>query len=337
LVEAFVAAGRVVLPAGYRPAVIELLTRLVVSPAKRDGYCRTIAAERDRAGVDRRLDELAGGNDIPEFEIARNGFGGLTDEQLADYAIDPDAIVAIADRLNHGDDLLEHLGSWYIRAGKQEANVIPENVERARELLLATVSDSANSATGTEGGHSVASTAASPPNRRRRRWIKLAVPVGLAASLLVAFYLGTVWRGRSDQRDVRLASVAVRGDVTRGIEDVALDVTNGTDRRAFLTVVGLASGQKRPGYYYRHQGKYLELPPSVTTEVKNLPPVELEGSTVLLLVTTDVPAGEVVRNVTPPTVTPETAEQDADHIRRSLGELNIRADVRVVPLPVTKR
>jgi hypothetical protein len=125
--------------------------------------------------------------------------------------------------------------------------------------------------------------------------------------------------------------------VTRGIEDVALDVTNGTDRRAFLTVVGLVPGRKAPGYYYRHQGMYLELPPGVTTEVKNLPPVELEGSTVLLLVTTDVPAGEAVRNVTPPAISPETAEQDAEQIRRALRELNIPADVRVVPLPVTKR
>jgi hypothetical protein len=119
LVSTFVTGGRLTMPPGRRDEVVGLLTRLVVNPEFREVYCRAAAEARQRAGVDRRLDAAADSGDIPEVEIARSGFGGLTDEQLADYAVCPAALNAIAERL-YDDDLLPELGVWFIRAGKRE-------------------------------------------------------------------------------------------------------------------------------------------------------------------------------------------------------------------------
>lgn len=292
-----------------------LLASALIGPAACDEYLTALAA----AFEGEALRPAASLSDFPVETILRDGLGVLSDDQLVRLARS-ESTVRELNRLV--DEALAGgtAGRYWADAELLPDESIPSEYHAAAEHAVEQVRRLDRETRPTS-------------ELRSRRWVKVALPFALAASLLLAFYLGTRWPAERGGRDVRLASVAVRGDVTRGIEDVALDVTNGTDRRAFLTVVGLVPGRKAAGYYYRHRGKYLELPPGVTTEVKNLPPAELEGSTVLLLVTTDVPAGEVVRNVTPPTATPETAEQDAEQIRRALGELNIRADVRVVPLP----
>ena len=62
------------------------------------------------------------------------------------------------------------------------------------------------------------------------------IPAALAlASVLVAFFLGTQVRRGTEGREVLLAQAVIRGDITRGVEDVALDVTNGGTRQAFVT------------------------------------------------------------------------------------------------------
>lgn len=312
-----------------RQAIEPLLASALIGPVACDEYLAALAA-------------AFGGRDVPpgalvtEFPVEAvllDGLGGLSDEQLARLGRS-EAAVRELNRMV--DEALANgtAGLYWQKAELLPHESIPSEYHIAAERAVADVRLLDRE---TQPVPMSATDSASVLEKRHRRWVRLALPLALAASLLLAFYLGTRWPGDRDVRDVRLASVTVRGDVTRGIEDIALDVTNGTDRRAFLTVVGLIPGRPKPGYYYRHQEKYLELPPGGTTEVKNLPPVDLGGSTVLLLVTTDVPAGEAVRNVTPQTVTPETADQTADHIRRALGDLNIRADVRVVPLPPPKR
>ena len=118
IVRAFVSGGKVrpVLPAGRRAEVVELLTRLVVSPRLLDAYCEAVTAERERQGVDDLLFEL-GDEPIPDA-IAAEGFGGLSDEQLADFAIDAHAVRAIADWLSNSPDV--EPGDWYIDAALAE-------------------------------------------------------------------------------------------------------------------------------------------------------------------------------------------------------------------------
>lgn len=271
---------------------------------------------------------------VPFDGVLRDGVGVLDDVTLASVATDPAtlrSLESVVERAELAGNLGEAWGAVYDALA---SDLPPEYVHGTRSQRLMDEIIATERGPDAEDGEPNRSTPRRPGWRAGWRAAGLGV---LAASLLLAFYLGTFWSGKDGRQEIRLASVAVRGDVTRGIEDVALDVTNGTDRRAFLTVVGLIPGRPKPGYFYRSEEKYLELLPGGTTEVKNLPPVELEGSTVLLLVTTDVPAGEAVRNVTPPAATPETAGHTADHIRRALGDLNIRADVRVIPLPPPKR
>lgn len=311
-----------------------MLTRLVVNPELREAYCRALTAERVRLGVHRSLIAAGDSGDIPEQEIARSGFAGLTDEQLVDYAISPSAVNAVADRL-YDDDLLPELGDWLIQAGKRELLVESRDIVQSTNLLTPNAGPrSRHDGPGSEGANVGPVTVPHRPSRSAR-WRKLAVPLALVASLLLAVYLGTFWPRDSGRHEVRLASVAVRGDVTRGIDDVALDVANGTDRRIFLTVVGLAPGRKSPAYHYRSEGRYIEAPAGGTAAVKNLPP-EFEGSTVLLVVSTHGPAGGVVREVMPPAVTPESAASDAEQLRKALADLDIDADVRVVALPATR-
>jgi hypothetical protein len=114
-----------------------LLTRLVVNDDLREVYCRAVTAERQRLGVHMAMIEAGDSGDIPDVEIARHGFGGLTDDQLADYAVSPAAIEAIAEALNGNDDLLGHLGHWFVQAGMREMQLTerPEDVERTAEMF----------------------------------------------------------------------------------------------------------------------------------------------------------------------------------------------------------
>jgi hypothetical protein len=104
---------------------------LVVNAEFRAVYSRAAVEARRRAGVDHRLDAAADSGDIPEVEIARHGFGGLTDEQLADYAVSAPALNAIAERLNDGDDLLPELGEWFVEAGMLPDDDIPPEYREA--------------------------------------------------------------------------------------------------------------------------------------------------------------------------------------------------------------
>ncbi len=260
--------------------------------------------------------------EFPTAAILSDGLGVLSDEQLSRLARSPGALTALHRLV---DDALgrEAAGVYWLDAELLPDEVIPKELHDAADRGVA---------------------AFQRHNRKTRprtelkpkRWLTVALPIGVAASLMFAFFLGTRWSGERE-RDVHLASFSVRGDVTRGIEDIALDVGSGTNRRVFLTVVGIVPGRKAPGVFYRHQGKYLELPAGGTTTLKNFPPSDLGGSTVLLLVATDVPAGDVVLNVLPATLTPETAHLGAEHIRASLHELGITSVVRIIPLPSTTK
>lgn len=260
-------------------------------------------------------------NSHPEFSLSavlRDGLPVLTDEQLLRLARSPESLAelnrAVEGALEQGD-----AGAYWSDAELLPDDRIPAEYHLAAERAVAEY-------------HRVEKKTRPVSELPPKRWFTVALPIAVAASLMLAFFLGTRWSGERE-RDVHLASFTVRGDVTRGIEDVALDVGSGTNRRLFLTVVGIVPGRKAPGVFYRHQGKYLELPAGGTTTLKNFPPTDLGGSTVLLLVATDVPAGDAVLHVMPGTLTPETAHLGAEHIRASLRELGIASVVRIIPLP----
>lgn len=260
--------------------------------------------------------------EIPLPSVLRDGLAVLTDEQLFRLARSPESLTelnrAVGSALERGE-----AGAFWTDAEQLPDEIIPREYHLAAERAVSEF-------------RRVEKKTRPVSELPHKRWLTVALPVAVAASLMLAFFLGTRWSGDGG-RDVHLAAVSVRGDVTRGIEDIALEVGNGTNRRVFLTVVGVVPGRKTPGVFYRHQGKYLELPAGGTTTLRNLPPSDLGGSTVLLLVSTDVPAGEVVLNVVPAPLTPETAQAAAEQIREALRELGISSDVRVVTLPATTK
>ncbi len=326
LVREFAAAGKPVTPAGRRDELVGAMMSVATGPVTVDEYSGLLAAAFGPGLVPPEVPD-----DLPLDAVLREGPGVLSDDLLARLAL---SRPAISDLYRRVEGALQHgsAGECWVQAQLLPDDAIPREYHEAGDRAVEEfrrIERATRPGNSPDGGVPAGSR---PP----RLWAKVALPVALAASLLLAFYLGTNWVGTTGQRAVRLASVTVRGDATRGIEDVALDVTNGTDRRVFLTVVGLVPGRKTPAYYYRHEGRYIELPPGGTAEVKNLPP-EFEGSAVLFLVSTHVPAGGVVRDVTPPVLAPETAEPDADQIRKALSGLGLDADVRVIPLPSKKR
>ncbi len=310
-----------------RQAIEPLLASALIGPVACDEYLAALAAA------------FGGGaappgalvSEFPVEAVLRDGLGRLSDEQLARLGRSESAIREL-NRLV--DEALANgtAGRYWQEAELLPDESIPREYHAAAEHAVEEVRRLGRKTRPDESPPTAPAPAAEKP---LRRWTRFAVPIALAASLLPAFYLGTFWTPRDGRHEVRLASVAVRGDVTRGIEEVALDVANGTDRRVFLTVVGLAPGRKIPAYHYRSEGRYIEVPAGGTAAVKNLPP-EFEGSTVLLVVSTHGPAGGVVREVLPPAVTPGSAAADAEQLRTALADLDIDADVRVVALPARR-
>lgn len=304
-----------------------LLASALLGPVARDEYLTAIAA----ASGGQTVPPGAPVSEFPVEAILRDGLGGLSDELLARLGRSESAVRD----LNRLVD--EALANGTAGRYWQEAELLPDEsipgeyhaagdhaVERVRRLERETRPDPTSRTDSNLTGE-----------KSRRQWVRFAMPVALAASLLLAFYLGTFWPRDGGRHEVRLASVAVRGDATRGIDDVTLDMTNGTDRRVFLTIVGLVPGRKTAAYHYREQQQYIEVPAGGTAAVKNLPP-EFEGSTVLLVVSTHGPAGGVVREVMPPAATPASAAADAEQLRKALADLDIDADVRVVALPAKR-
>ncbi len=310
-----------------RRAVETLLASALIGPVACAEYLSALAA----ASGGRAVAPGAPVSEFPVEAILRDGLGGLSDEQLARLGRSESAV---RDLNRLVDEALANgtAGRYWQEAELLPDESIPGEYHAAAEHAVGQVRRLERETRPAPTSLTDSVTSAEKP---RRHWVRFAVPVALAASLLLAFFLGTRWTGPHARRDVRLASVAVRGDVTRGIDDITLDVTNGTDRRVFLTVVGLAPGRKVPAYHYRSEGRYIEVPAGGTAAVKNLPP-EFEGSTVLLVVSTHGPAGGVVREVMPPTATPGSAAADAEQLRKALADLDIDADVRVVALPAKR-
>jgi len=127
---------RAVLPSGVRVTVVHLLTRLMANADLRSEFCFALETERARRGdrVEQRLLSHSG-LDIREEEIAARGFVGLTDDELADIARSPEAILALADFMEDPDT---ELGAWYVDALTRDVALrprSPDTVRRSKELL----------------------------------------------------------------------------------------------------------------------------------------------------------------------------------------------------------
>lgn len=100
LVNAYVAGGskHAILPSDSKIKIIGLLTQMMVDPALAATYCQALEWEVNQRGSTVETAWLHRiGLEIREEEIAARGFVGLTDDELADIALSPAAIQALAD------------------------------------------------------------------------------------------------------------------------------------------------------------------------------------------------------------------------------------------------
>jgi hypothetical protein len=307
------AAGRPAVPPGRRGEVVALLTRLMTDADLYDSYVATLRAERARRGAEMKLLTLES-PDIPDERIIAEGFSGLGDEVLADLALSPAALEALTVALYH-DPQSPAPGPWFFATETLGAT--------ARSLIASTTR--------------LPAPTTSPPRYRgvRRGW--LAAGLAVAASFLLGIFLGPLVTDRVKRPEFALAQVEARGDAARGIEDVQLLVTNDGSARAFVTVVGLSPGNRRPVVFYRSGDTFVTVPPRDTVAVKSLPRDEFAEVTTVIVFLTAVPAGEVVRVSLPAAAAPEKAAELAEQLRSSLAANNVRAETRVVPIPTTKR
>jgi hypothetical protein len=316
LFEAFAAApdGKPAIPRGRRDEVVALLTRLMTDADLCDAYVSTLRTERRRRGVETRLLTLDS-PDIPDKQIIAEGFDGLPDDILADIALSPGALEALTVALYH-DPQDTPPGPWFFARETFSKTVVSPNASTTPRVSPVVPSSS----TGRRRGH--------------LEW--LVAGLAVAASFLVGVFFGPRLFDRDKQQEFAFANLVARGDAARGIADVQLLVTNDGDGRAFVTVVGLALGNKRAVVFNRTGENFLTVSPHDTTTVKNLPP-EFEGVTSVIIVLTAVPAGEVVRTGLPTVATPQQAEQLAEQLRATLATNNVRAETRVVLIPSTKQ
>ena len=97
-------------------------------PDALDAYIATLEDERRRRGRDVELRLLGmAGLDIPDDQIATEGFGGLSDDHLADIALSPEAIHAIREYLDEAE-----CGAWLIDKIIEVESARPEAAECAR-------------------------------------------------------------------------------------------------------------------------------------------------------------------------------------------------------------
>jgi len=164
-----------------------------------------------------------------------------------------------------------------------------------------------------------------PSSAPRRRVLRLAgytVAAGVAAALLVA--LGAILGNLGTKEPGPLiAHVEVRGSAPRGPGSIPdLVVENRSDRKAFVTVVGL-SPNRRPAVLYRETQRFVDVPPHGSRVIQNLPE-SFDGSTLLLVVLTGSPAGEAVRDSLPDRSQGEAIEGVRDALVRALEALGYR-------------
>ena len=248
LVMAFIDLGKVkpVLPVGRRGEVIELLTRLMAARDFFEAYVAALEAELEHREVRLLLLESGGaGLDIPDEQIAREGFGGLTDDQLADIAISPEALHAIRDYLDD-PEAVEGEGEWLIKEVIKVEAARPddaENAERANRVYHGL----------RDAGLLVINRAGTIPfqankqqnQHRLARW--LWPSLALAASVLFAFFLGTQMRpagsfSANRPMEVLAASVTTQFDPGRGAGD-GLRIRVQAGRPGFATVISLATAR----------------------------------------------------------------------------------------------
>jgi hypothetical protein len=176
---------------------------------------------------------------------------------------------------------------------------------------------------GDDGPSQPSTPAGGRPARRAKSSARplYAAAAALAACLLVAVGVGL---GRGGGREVAFAAVVTaRAEPARGPGTVAeVAVENRSDRKAYLTIVGLAAA-RRPAVHYREEQQFIDVAAQGTRTVRSLPE-GFDGCPAALVVLTATPAGEVVRGLAAEPVAPAQAEEARGRLQAALEAAGYR-------------
>ena len=273
------AGGPPSIPADRRADVVAALTRSVVSRAVLNAYVGSLEAawfaNRDHPAIAKYP-----AKDIPEQQICRSGFGSLADEDLADLALDPCAVRAVADlltRVPDAEDQFVEAGGWFFEAQSREV-------------------DRASGATGPPTASTPARKAGhdplAEPSRRKphARPVLLAAAASLAIGLgLGAFLLGG--GGGDRERQVVLEGSAVSARVVPRGGEVEFELTLSSPRPGFAAVVVFRPGEN-PQVYPEEWDAPLPVGPQ---SPKTCGPFTSTPESNLLVVVTETPAASTLR------------------------------------------
>jgi len=293
----------VVLTTGERAEVVSLLTRLVADPDRFNNYLLALRAARKEAGPEVELRLLTSGTDVPWEQIAAGGFTGQSDEVLADLATSPEALEAFLE-CHMTDD--GEMGPWYYDAILRDSPVVEAAVVPPVTFP------------------SEAVTTPPPPRPPRGgRFLRWAVPAGLAAGLLLGGLAGWLVQRDGNRPAVVVARATIERPIPRGPGDKPRpSVVVNSPVGGFVTVVAL----------------YATLKQQVTEPSNDFDPIPAGGSKTVLLddddavavvfVVTETPAGEVIRrrlaNDGPRIYTASEAEQFSREVETLLKETGFK-------------
>jgi hypothetical protein len=273
-----------------------------------DAYITGLNSELEHRDVRLHLLQNGGaGLDLPADAIAREGFGSLSDDQLADIALSPEAIEAIQEYL---DDPETEEGDWLTNAISTVEKARPDAAERAEAARR--VYDRLRNA----GLLETAPQSTLPLDKSARlksfhlpRWFGQSL--GLAASLLLGFVLGMQMRGVESDLDATGARVTPGGAL--GGQAWTIEVPSG--RRAFVTVAVL--GPNNIPEYYPESGKFLEAEPGKPLSYT----IQGNAGDSLFVILTETPARDLLHDKTDLLVkTRQQSWHDADSYRAYLDE-----------------
>lgn len=290
LVRGFVDSGKrqPVIPPGRRDELIFALARMMVDGETLDKYVEQLRRARTTHGIHLALLERPSG-ELPDEEIARGGFGVLTDEQIAEIAIDPPALRTLAAYLwgeldPESDEPAPERGDWWWEAVTSGELDYPGLARR----VIANASESA--ADAREDAKVIPFGSPRTANRPwGNRWLGQAAAI--AASLLLGVFLGrTAFDGGGEgNAGYPLASASPVYGPGRGTErDLGVRFESGL--RGFATVIALSPGN-RPEVFPALGRDDVAVQTRVPTEFSPLP----AGTKEALVVVTETPAADPVR------------------------------------------
>jgi hypothetical protein len=254
-----------------------------------EAYCSALEAERQRRGLELELLTIDG-LDIPDDRIAAEGFAGLSDDQLADIALSPEAIRAIEEHL---DDTEVEVGPWYFDALRVVGDARPEAAENARRAVEVYERLRDAGLLGAGKASTVARSSShtwfvrSPLARRAAYAIAASLLIGMGVLIGSMAFHGIA---TATGMEILVAIASPQFVPARGT-DTDLRVEIQCDRPGFATVMSLASGRRQqvlplPG------ADPISVASSGTTTYGPLPP----DSTTVLVVVTELPATDAIRN-----------------------------------------